>query len=159
VSPLLQQELIKPRQLRSQNETFIAEMKTPEIFVLWQFDHLSTLSPAETQNADRELARPPAPNVSDAFSYLANQNSIDRRPPSTTSRSKIKTDGAAYLPTPASVEPHRSDPNISVHLPTTGRDQSPYTEYKQHLRIKQAGNVIIAYDRKMKEFAIKEVKG
>jgi serine/threonine protein kinase len=41
----------------------------------------------------------------------------------------------------------------------TGRDQSLWAEYKQRLRIKQAGNVIIAYDRKMKEFSIKEVKG
>jgi hypothetical protein len=78
---------------------------------------------------------------------------------STTSRSKTKADGAAHPPISASVEPHRSEPNISVHLPMTGRDQSPWTEYKQHLRIKQAGNFIIAYDRKMKEFAIKEVKG
>jgi serine/threonine protein kinase len=66
---------------------------------------------------------------------------------------------AAHPSIPVCAGPHRGDPNISVHLPMTGRDQSPWTEYKRNLRTEQAGEVIIAYDRKMKEFAIKEVKG
>lgn len=66
---------------------------------------------------------------------------------------------AVNLVTDPSVEPSRSNPNISLHLPMIVRDQSPWTEYKQHLRTKQAGKITIAYDRKMREFAIKEVKG
>ncbi|ERF68057.1 hypothetical protein EPUS_09457 [Endocarpon pusillum Z07020] len=85
VSQLLQQALIKPQHLRNQNATFIAQIKASEVFVLRHYNHTSTPSPVEAQNADCELARPPAPNVSDAFSYLANQNSTDRHPQFTAS--------------------------------------------------------------------------
>jgi serine/threonine protein kinase len=53
----------------------------------------------------------------------------------------------------------RINQTVSRCLPMTTKLQSPWTEYRGHLKTKQAGNVIIAYDRKMKEFAIKEVKG
>lgn len=52
----------------------------------------------------------------------------------------------------------RINHNVSHYLRIATKVQSPWTEYRQHLRTKQAGNIIIAYDRKMKEFAIKEVK-
>ncbi|KAF7502101.1 hypothetical protein GJ744_007212 [Endocarpon pusillum] len=52
----------------------------------------------------------------------------------------------------------RINHNVSHYLRIATKVQSPWTKYRQHLRTKQAGNIIIAYDRKMKEFAIKEVK-
>jgi Protein kinase domain len=48
---------------------------------------------------------------------------------------------------------------VSRHLPMAIKVQSPWTEYKPHVKTKQAGDVIIAYDRKIRDFAIKEVRG
>jgi hypothetical protein len=106
MSQLLQQELIKPQHLRSQNETFIAQIQASEVFVLRHYNHISTPSPVEAQNADCELARPPAPNVSEAFSSLANQNCTDWRPPSTASLDR----GMGSYPTHYVDEPNDEPP-------------------------------------------------
>jgi hypothetical protein len=88
MSQILLQKSLNPQQLRSQNETLIAQIKASELFVLHNLNHssLPSVPGAQGIDCDHELAHPPstlfnlmAPGDPDSPTPLFSENDVQEQ--------------------------------------------------------------------------------